>query len=193
MKEPVAVTTSGGMLRRVATWLAAMAAFCASPGHAVEPLEHAPAAGSAWLRFTAVRKASIAGWRLAQRDVAVAALLVQAAEAWVALLERRERLQRVGDPAEVAQRDGHEQPGIALLRARRQQRLGRGERSANSPPAAGRGAAQLGARRGRRPVRMIRLHPSGYKKEGGPKGSALILLQPARRRPVAVTACAQNL
>ena len=59
-KKPVAVTTSAGSAARVATWAAAVAAFCGSPTMRYSASSRDQLAGSAGLTFTARRYASMA-------------------------------------------------------------------------------------------------------------------------------------
>ena len=69
--------------------------------------------GSAGLMFTAMQERLDRLRRLAQRDEAVAALLVEAAEARVMPLEHGEGLQGIGDAMQVALGDGNAQQPIA--------------------------------------------------------------------------------
>ena len=71
----VAVTISGGKRWRVATCAAAVAAFSLLPRHAVQRLSVLQLAGSAGLMLTASQKGIDGPRRIAQRHVAMAALL----------------------------------------------------------------------------------------------------------------------
>ena len=73
--------------------------------------------------FTARRSASIAARRVLQRDVAEAALLMQAAEPRLQLLEAIEHRQGLVDAPEMAQADGGDQQQIAIFRQIADQRL----------------------------------------------------------------------
>ena len=66
-------------------------------GHAIQPLEHAPARGQRRIDVHAAQERVDRPRRIAQGDIAMAALLVQAAEARVQLLETLQRRERLGN------------------------------------------------------------------------------------------------
>ena len=95
--------------------------------HAVKALEHLPAA---WQRVVEVHRLEkgLSGLRrLPQLDEAAAAFLVQATEARMVLLERRECPQGGRDLSEVALRDGLAKERLTLGRGRLQHGRDRGE------------------------------------------------------------------
>jgi hypothetical protein len=85
------------------------------PRHAEEPLEHGPARRQRVIDVHRLQKCRDGLGCLLLEDEAMASLLVEAAEAWVVLLENRERAQGLGDPVQQSLRDGHQQPRIPRL------------------------------------------------------------------------------
>ena len=98
--------------------------------HAVETFEHRPAAGHRVIQVHRAKECLDRRRRLLQFDEAAPALLVKTAEARMMPLQGFERAQRIGDPAQIALGDGHEQQRIAVVgcageqRPARRQRLG---------------------------------------------------------------------
>ena len=68
------------------------------------------------------------GIGIVYRDIAMAALLIKAAEARMQALQAREGIERLGDLAEIALAHGNEVQGITILRCRGQQPITRGQR-----------------------------------------------------------------
>ena len=127
-----------------------------------------------------MRKASSAWRRLAQLHKAAAALLVEAAEAWVMLLECRKRAQRLRKTAEEALRDGDAQQRVALARGCRQQRCARLQHCGElALPQQYPQPRYLGSRRGGGSRGVCGIHGRKREKKGGPFGPPLILPQPA--------------
>ena len=85
-------------------------------GHAVETLEHLPAARQRVVKVDGPQKGLDRLRCLAQLDEAAPAFLMQAAEARMVLLERRERLEGGRDLPQVALRDGLAQERLPLPR-----------------------------------------------------------------------------
>ena len=121
----VAVTTSAGSFFSVATCAAASAAARRLSGHAVKALEHAPAPRQRRIDVHGAQKGLDRGRCLPQGDVAIAALLVQAAEARMQSLECGERGKGRGSFAELPLRDRAQIQHVAILGHGEQQRLGR--------------------------------------------------------------------
>ena len=113
----VAVTTSGGRAFSVATWAAAVAAFSRIAGEPIEALQHAPAHRQRRIDVDRPQQRLDRRRRVLQRDVAEAALLVQAAEPRLQRLAAVRASPGLGDAQQVAQADRRDQQQVAVLRA----------------------------------------------------------------------------
>src|SRR6185437_6962536 len=101
--------------------------------HPIEALEQAPARGKGRIDVDRTQKGVDRLGSLPQRDMAVSALLVQAAEARVEALQRRERVERGGDITRDALRNRPQIEEVTILRHREQERVGRTHGSRRLP------------------------------------------------------------
>ena len=102
-------------------------------GHAVQALEHVPAGRQRRIDVHAAQEGVDRLGCLLQRDVAVTALLVEAAEAGMQLFKRGERGERRGDVAEMTLRQRPQVQDVAILGHGREQRLGRPQAGGELP------------------------------------------------------------
>ena len=85
-------------------------------GHAVQTLEHAPAGRQRPVQAHGFRKRLDRTRRVTQHDVAVAAFLQAATEAWMESLQAVQHLQSVTGLAELAERQGLEVKHVPVFR-----------------------------------------------------------------------------
>ncbi len=110
-----------------------MAAFVGIARHAIQPLEHGPARGQRRIDVHAAQERLDRLRRIAQGDVAMAALLVQAAEPRDEPLEALERRERLGDPAQMPLIQRNQIEHVAIFGHLAAERLGRRERLGVAP------------------------------------------------------------
>ena len=172
---------SGGRLCSLATCAAASAACAGEPFSRCRLFEHAPGSEQRWIALHCPAERGNGLGRLLELDVAATALLVQAAELRIQLLECFERGQGLGNALQAALRDGLKQQQFAMAWVFGQQRLGRCQhlRKLSLTQCRPQPRQIYCGRRKRR--RYVRDFHAGCEKKSGSHDPPLILLYESRR------------